>query len=272
MSPGGRTAADPNRMSILEHLEELRSRLIKAGLSVVAGFAVAYAFSDQIYEIVVRPAKAALPAGTKLAYTGLADPFILYLKVSVLAGLFISAPLVLTQLWLFISPGLYRKEKKWVFPFVGGATFFFSLGGYFAWRTILPFACSYFIGVGNQAGFTPVITVRELLSFELQLILGTALVFEMPVLVFFLTRIGILTPPFLWHFFPHTMVALWFLAAWLTPPDVLSMILVGVPMTGLYLLSIAICWIFQPKREPVPVEKGSAPPGPEEPGDGDAPR
>ncbi len=235
-------------MSILEHLEELRSRLVKAALGVLAGFIVAYAFSGQIYEFVVRPAREALPEGTRLAYTGIADPFLLYMKVSLLAGLFISAPLVLTQLWLFVSPGLYRKEKRWAIPFVAGATFFFVLGGGFAYEAILPFACRYFIGVGDEAGFMPVITVKELLSFELQLILGTALIFEMPVLIFFLTRIGIVTPAFLWHYFPHTMVGLWLLAAWVTPPDVLSMILVGLPMTFLYLMSIGISWLFLPSR------------------------
>ncbi len=249
MSPGSRTVGDPNRMSILEHLEELRSRLVKAALSVLLGFSIAYAFSGQIYEFVVRPAREALPEGTRLAYTGLADPFLLYLKVSLLAGLFISAPLVLLQLWLFISPGLYRREKKWAIPFVAGATFFFVLGGAFAYQVILPFACRYFIGVGNEGGFMAVITVKELLSFELQLILGSAVIFEMPVLIFFLTRIGIVTPAFLWHYFPHAMIGLWFLAAWVTPPDVLSMILVGLPMTFLYLMSIGISWLFHPARK-----------------------
>lgn len=246
--PSGSERADTDRMSIMEHLEELRSRLLKAALSVVAGFVVAYGFSERIYDFLVIPARDALPEGTRLAYTGIADPFILYLKVALLAGLFISAPLVLTQLWLFVSPGLYRKEKKWAVPFVMGATFFFVLGGGFAYKVILPFACRYFIGVGQEAGFMAVITVKELLSFELQLILGTAVVFEMPVLIFFLTRIGVVTPAFLWHYFPHTMFVLWLLSAWLTPPDILSMFLVGLPMTVLYLFSIGISWIFLPEH------------------------
>lgn len=261
MTPGSRRVGDPNQMSILEHLEELRSRLVKAAVSVLAGFIVAYAFSKQIYEFVVIPARDALPEGTRLAYTGIADPFILYLKVSLLAGLFISAPLVLFQFWLFVSPGLYRKEKKWAIPFVAGATFFFTLGGAFAYKAILPFACRYFIGVGEEAGFMPVITVRELLGFELQLILGTALFFELPIVILFLTRIGIVTPAFLWHYFPHTMVGLWFLAAWVTPPDVLSMMLVGFPMTLLYLLSIGISWLFLPGRTRAPSEETPGPAG-----------
>ena len=244
-----RAIGDPDRMSILEHLDELRSRLLKAALSVLAGMILAYAFSGQIYDFIVRPAKEALPEGTRLAYTGLADPFVLYLKVSLLAGLFISAPLVLLQFWLFISPGLYRKEKRWAFPFVAGATFFFLLGGGFAYRYILPFACRYFIGVGEEGGFMAVITVKELLSFELQLILGTALLFEMPVVILVLTRIGIVTPAFLWHWFPHSMFVLWLIAAWITPPDVLSMILVGLPMTALYIFGIGVSWLFMPRKK-----------------------
>jgi sec-independent protein translocase protein TatC len=235
-------------MSILEHLEELRTRILKSALGVVAAVAITWNFSRQIYDFIVIPAKEALPEGTQLAYTGIADPFILYLKVSLLGALFLAAPWLLTQFWLFISPGLYKKEKRWAIPFVGAATFFMVLGAGFAYRVILPFACRFFIGVGNESGFMPVITVKEILSFELQLILGTALIFQLPIVVFFLTRIGILTPTFMWHYFPHSMVALWLMAAWLTPPDVFSMILVGLPMVLLYLFSIGVSWAFQPKR------------------------
>jgi sec-independent protein translocase protein TatC len=234
-------------MSILEHLEELRSRLLKSALSVVVAVVLCWNWSREIYNFLVIPATEALPEGTRLAYTGIADPFILYLKVSLMAAAFLATPFVLYQFWLFVSPGLYRKEKRWAFPFVAGATFFFALGGSFSYEVIVPFACRFFVGVGTESGFMPVITVKELLSFELQLILGTALIFELPVVVFFLTRIGILTPSFLWHYFPHSMVALWLAAAWLTPPDVFSMILVGLPMMFLYLFSIGVSWVFQPR-------------------------
>ncbi len=235
-------------MSILEHLEELRSRLLKIALSLVVAVVVTWNFSRQIYDFIVIPAKEALPEGVRLAYTGIADPFVLYLKVSLMAALFLAAPAVFAQFWLFVSPGLYKRERRWAIPFVVAATFFFTLGGAFSYKVIVPFACRFFISVGNESGFTPVITVKELLHFELQLILGTAVVFEMPIVVFFLTRIGILTPSFLWHYFPHAMVALWLAAAWLTPPDVFSMILVGLPMMLLYLFSIGVCWLFLPRR------------------------
>ena len=250
-------------MSLIEHLGELRSRLLKSAIAVIACVALTWTYSDRIYSFLVVPAEAALPQGTHLAYTGIADPFILYMKVSLMSAAFLASPILFLQFWLFVSPGLYRKEKRWVIPFVLAASFFFALGGWFAYRAILPLACEFFIGLGNEAGFQPVITVKELLSFELQLILGTAVIFEMPILVFFLTRIGILTPAFLWHYFPHAMVLLWFVAAWVTPPDVFSMVLVGLPMMGLYVLSIGVSWIFQPAK--TRARKAAAKPAPADP-------
>jgi sec-independent protein translocase protein TatC len=251
-------------MSILEHLEELRSRLLKSALSLVVAVAVAWNFSRQIYDFLVIPAMEALPDGIRLAYTGIADPFVLYLKVSLMAALFLAAPVVFAQFWFFVSPGLYKRERRWAIPFVVATTFFFTLGGAFSYKVILPLACRFFISVGNDSGFMPVITVKELLHFELQLILGTAIIFEMPIVVFFLTRVGVLTPAFLWHYFPHAMVALWLAAAWLTPPDVFSMILIGLPMMLLYLFSIGVCWVFLPRRpeSESTSERSGPPPGP----------
>lgn len=248
---------DPNRMSILGHLEELRSRLLKVAVAVVVAFSVAWSWAPRIYNFVARPALEQFPPGVKLAYTGIADPFTLYVKVSMLAGFFMAAPFVLYQVWMFVAPGLYRKEKRWVFPFVTAASSFFFLGGAFAYKAIIPYATRYFISLGEEGDFTPVITVRELLAFELQMILGTGFVFEMPILVFFLTRVGILTPAFLWHYFGPAMFVVWLIAAWVTPPDIFSMMLVGVPMTALYFLSIGVSWLFMPRRQEP--EKAPAP-------------
>jgi sec-independent protein translocase protein TatC len=245
-------------MSILGHLEELRSRVLRCVLALVAGFALAWSFAPRIYGFIVEPAIAQLPPGVKLAYTGVADPFLLYMKVALVGGLFLALPYVLAELWMFVAPGLYRKEKRWVVPFAAGASFFFFLGAAFAYVAIVPFAVRYFISVGQEAGFQPVITVRELLSFELQMILATGGVFEMPVLVFFLTRVGILTPPFMWHYFGHALFVIWLVAAWVTPPDIFSMMLVGLPMTLLYVLSIGVCRLFLPRRAEATAADGSA--------------
>jgi len=239
---------DPNKMSFLQHLEELRYRLMRSVIALVVGFFAAWPVSETIYDVLVRPVKGALPEGTKLAYTGISDPFLLYTKISLFAAIFVALPYALLEFWLFISPGLYPREKRWAIPFVVVASFFFFLGAVFAYLVIVPYACQYFIGLGVEAGFQPVITIREVFSFVMQLILATGAIFELPVLVFFLTRIGIVTPAFLWHYFGYAFFAIWFLAAFLTPPDVLSMALVGFPMTLLYLFSILVSWVFLPKE------------------------
>jgi len=245
-------------MSILEHLEELRSRLVRSSIVVLLAFFVGWYFSPQIYTFLAAPALTELPSGTKLAYTGISDPFLLYMKVALLAGLFLASPYLLWQLWMFVAPGLYRKERRWVIPFVAAATIFFVIGGAFAYYVVVPFTCSYFIALGEEAGFQPVLTVRELLSFELQLIVASGGVFEMPVLVFFLTRIGVVTHTFLWHHIGHAVFVIFLIAAWITPsPDAFSMIVVGAPMTLLYLLSIGVSWIFRRR----PASGASAAPG-----------
>lgn len=235
-------------MSFLEHLEELRSRLLRSLLALVVGFFLAWPVSGRIYEFLVVPVKASLPPGEKLAYTGISDPFLLYTKLSVFAAIFLAFPYVLLQFWLFVAPGLYPRERKWVIPFVTVASIFFFMGAAFAYVVVVPYACRYFITLGVEAGFRPVITIREVFSFLLQLILACGGIFELPVVVFFLTRIGLLTPAFLWHYFGYAFFVVWALAAFMTPPDVISMAMVAVPMTLLYLLSILISWVFMPRK------------------------
>ena len=243
---------DPNRMSFLQHLEELRARLMRIVIVLAAAFFLAWPVSGYIYDFLVIPVKASLPEGAKLAYTGISDPFLLYTKISIFTAIFVGLPYTLLEFWLFVSPGLYSREKKWVIPFVVFASAFFFAGATFAYYIIVPYACVYFIGLGNEAGFAPIITVKEVFSFLMQMILATGAVFELPVLIFFLTRIGIVTPAFLWQYFGYAFFVIWFIAAIVTPPDVFSMMLVGIPMTLLYLLGILVSWVFKPKSPAPP--------------------
>ena len=238
---------DPNRMSFLQHLEELRSRLLRCFLVMVAAFFLAWPISGRIYDVLVIPVTESLPGGARLAYTGLADPFLLYTKISFFAAIFVGLPYVLLEFWLFVSPGLYPREKRYAIPFVVVASFFFFTGAWFAHAVIVPYSCKYFISVGEEGGFQPVITVKEVFSFVMRMILATGAVFELPVIVLFLTRIGILTPAFLWQYFGYAFFGIWLLAGIITPPDVVSMVMVGAPLTFLYLLSIGISWMFVPR-------------------------
>jgi sec-independent protein translocase protein TatC len=237
------TETDPNRMSFLQHLEELRARLLRIVIAFVVAFFLAWPVSGYIYDFLVIPVMRALPAGVKLAYTGISDPFMLYTKVSVFSAIFVGLPYTLVEFWLFISPGLYPRERRMAIPFVSLCTAFFVAGATFAYFVIVPYACEYFIGLGNTAGFEPVITIKEVFSFIMQMILATGGVFELPIIIMFLTRLGLVTPPFLWHYFGYAFFAIWFIAAVVTPPDVFSMMLVGIPMTLLYLLGIGFSWV-----------------------------
>jgi sec-independent protein translocase protein TatC len=244
--------ADPNRMSFLEHLEELRARLLRCVLVLSAVFFGAWPVSGYLYDFLILPVKQSLPEGTRLAYTGISDPFMLYTKICVFAAIFVGLPYTLLEFWLFISPGLYPREKKWAFPFVTSASLCFFVGSAFGYYVIVPYACQYFIGLGTEGGFQPVITIKEVFSFVMQLILATGGVFELPVLIFFLTRIGLVTPAFLWHYFGYAFFVIWFIAAIVTPPDVISMMLVGIPMTLLYILGILVSWLFKPRSGEAP--------------------
>ncbi len=250
--------SDPNRMSFLQHLEELRARLLRCVLVLAAAFFGAWPVSGYIYEFLVRPVKDSLPAGARLAYTGISDPFLLYTKISIFTAIFVGVPYILAEFWLFVAPGLYPRERRWVVPFVVSASAFFFLGAYFAYLVIVPYACQYFIGLGNDAGFMPIITIKEVFSFVMQMVLATGAVFELPVVIFFLTRIGIVTPAFLWHYFGYAFFAIWFIAAVVTPPDVFSMMLVGIPMTLLYLLGIFVSWASRPRVPVTPHEQPAA--------------
>lgn len=241
-------AADPNQMSFLQHLEELRSRMLRIAVALVLGFFVAWPFSGEIYGYLAEPVKNALPEGARLAYTGISDPFLLYTKLSVFAAILLALPYGLLEFWLFVSPGLHAREKRLVVPFVVIATAFFFAGASFAHGIIVPFAASYFISLAEAEQLQPVIEIGKVFSFVTRLILATGAVFELPVLIFFLTRIGIVTPAFLWHYFGYAFFVIWAVAAFMTPPDVVSMVMVATPMTLLYLLGILVSHLFQPKQ------------------------
>lgn len=237
-------------MSFLEHLEELRRRVIYSLLSVAAGFGVAWYFAERIFELMQRPIVEALrnhKMDEKLVYLNPTEPFNLYLKVGLVAGLFLASPLVLYQVWLFISPGLYRREKRYVLPFLVFTVGLFLAGGYFGYRLVYPAALDFLLGYGEQ--FRPMITVGEYTDLFLTVILGLGLVFEMPVLVFFLALMGVVDAGFLWRNLRYAVLVIFMLAALLTPTtDIVNLCIFAAPMVALYLLSIGIAWLVHPKR------------------------
>jgi sec-independent protein translocase protein TatC len=235
------------RMTLLEHLDELRRRISYSLVAVVVGFMVCWYFARPIFAVLARPIMQFLPPGDTLAFTGLIDPFMLYVKVGLLAGIFLASPVVLYQVWLFIAPGLYRSERRIVLPFVLFTTLFFIAGGYFGWAVAFPMVCRFLLQVG--ADFRQVITVNEYFAMASKVILGLGLVFELPVLILFLARLGIVDHRFLLHHFRYAVIIIFVIAAVITPtPDVATQSVFAVPMVALYLLGIAVAWLFGKKR------------------------
>ena len=236
------------KMSFLEHLEELRKRLIISMLSILGAFLLCWNFANRIFAWIQIPLAKYLPAGDKLVYTRLTEPFMLYMKVAFFAGIFLASPIIMFQLWQFIAPGLYKRERRWAAPFIIFATLFFIAGGYFGWRVILPGACNFFLATGKD--FNQMIKVDEFFSFASKMILASGLVFETPILIFFLARMGIVTPAFLLQKFKYAIVLSFIIAAIVTPsPDMVNQTALALPMILLYLIGVGVAWIFAKKVE-----------------------
>ncbi|HYH06389.1 MAG TPA: twin-arginine translocase subunit TatC [Thermoanaerobaculia bacterium] len=244
--------ADPEselpKMTFLDHLEELRKRLMWSFIAVAVGFLACWAFAEPIFAKLQEPLTNFLPPGDKLAYTRLTAPFFLYMKVAFFAGLFVASPFVLYQLWMFISPGLYKRERRLAAPFIILGTLFFVMGGYFGYRYLLPATCSFFVETGKQ--FKQMITVDDYFSFASVIILATGCVFETPILIFFLARLGIVTPAFLMQKFKYAVVLAFIISAIITPtPDMVTQAALAVPMILLYLLGTGVAFVFGKKHE-----------------------
>ncbi len=234
------------KMTFLEHLEELRKRLIVSIVALGVAFLVCWNFADRIFGLLARPLSKFLPPGEKLVFTRLTEPFLLYMKVAFFAGIFLSSPIILWQLWLFISPGLYKRERRYAVPFIIIASLFFLLGGYFGWRVLLPGTCAFFLETGKQ--FKQMIKADEFFSFASMIILATGLVFETPILIFFLARLGVVTPAFLMQKSKYAIVLAFIIAAIVTPtPDMVTQTALALPMIALYFLGVGIAYIFGKK-------------------------
>jgi sec-independent protein translocase protein TatC len=236
------------KMSFLEHLDELRTRIIRSLLAVVVGFVISFAFIERIFRFIMEPLQAVLPDGGKLIYTEPAEAFILYMKVAALVGLIIALPALLWQAWSFVAPGLYANEKRLAIPFVVSGTVFFVCGALFSHYVVFPAAWVFFAGFSTDyMEFTP--RIAPVFSLYVRMGLGLGAVFQIPTLVMFLARIGLVTPGMLARNLKYALLAVFVVAALITPgADPLSQVLVAVPMMGLYILSIGIAWVFRKRK------------------------
>lgn len=230
-------------MSFLDHLGELRKRLTRSAVAVGISFLICWYFIVPIFKFLARPIEPYLENGmSDLAFTDMTEPFFVYMKVALVAGLFFASPYVFVQLWGFLSPGLYRKEKRLVFPFVFFTVGFFVGGCSFGYWVAFPFMCDFFMKMGED--FFAIITLTKYVSLLVKVLLGLGLVFEMPVLIFFLAKLGIVDSAFLIRWFRHAVVIIVIIAAIITPtPDVATLLVFSAPMVVLYMIGIVVAWM-----------------------------
>jgi sec-independent protein translocase protein TatC len=237
------------KMSFLDHLDELRRRIIYALLSVLVGCGIAFFWVDRIFQFIFTPMKAALPPGQSLIYTEPGEQFFLMFKIALMAGLIIASPVVLSQVWLFIAPGLYSREKKLAIPFVTMGTVLFVSGAAFSHYKVFPVIWKFFATSSiDFVTFMP--RIEPAFSWYLRLMLGTGVTFQVPTVVLFLARMGLITPRFMIRNFKYAVMIIALVAAVLSPdPGGVGMLMMGGPVIVLYVLSIGIAWAFGKKRE-----------------------
>jgi len=232
-------------MSLMEHLDELRRRIVHSALYLFGGFIVAYYFHERLYAFVEAPLDR---LHIKLNYTHPMDPLNLYLQVSLIGGAIIASPFILYQVWLFIAPGLYQRERRFVVPFMVATVGLFLTGAFFGYWYVLPGALKILI-VDFGSKFNSIITIEEYTGFFMSVILGLGISFEMPVLIFFLAMFGIVSPSFLWKNIRYAILAVFLVAAIITPsPDPWTMCIYAIPMLVLYMIGIAVAWWVHPSR------------------------
>ncbi len=236
------------KMSFLEHLDELRKRIVRSCLAIAVGVAATFAFIDRIFNFLLAPTRRALPPGVKLIYTQPGEAFSLYVTVALIAGVVVAAPFIMFQVWMFIAPGLYSNEKRMAYPFVFFTTVGFVLGAAFNHYIAFPFMMAFFASFNTpDLAFMP--KLEDVFGLYSKMMLGMGVVFQMPTVVFFLAKMKLVSAHFLASQFKYAVLIIFIVAAVITPTgDMMTQTIFAAPMLGLYILSIIIAWVVGPKR------------------------
>jgi sec-independent protein translocase protein TatC len=236
------------KMSFLEHLDELRKRIVNSCIAIGVGVVLTFAFIDRIFNFILAPTRRALPPGVKMIYTQPGEAFSLYVTVALIAGVVVAAPFIMYQVWLFIAPGLYSNEKRMALPFVFFTTAGFLLGAAFNHYIAFPFMMAFFASFnGVDLAFMP--RLEDTFGLYTKMLLGMGVVFQMPTVVFFLAKLKLVSAHFLARHFKYAFLIIFIAAAVITPTgDMMTQTIFAAPMVGLYLLSILIAWVVGPKR------------------------
>ncbi len=238
------------KQTFIEHLEDLRKRLIISLIAIGIGFIVCYLFSREIFQFLMMPLEKALPRGATMIFTTPAEAFFTYMKVGLLAGVFAASPVVLYQIWLFVAPALYSHEKRYVIPFVFSSTLLFVGGAAFGYFVVFPTFAKFFMHFATEF-IQPAPRLKESLAFCSMILLTFGLTFELPIFILFLSKLGVIDSRMLARNRKYVIVGIFIVAAILTPPDPLSQVMMAIPMVALYEISIWVARIFgrRPKAE-----------------------
>lgn len=243
-----RRNADPEaRMPFLDHLGELRRRLMYCFLVILAGFVLCFSYAEQIFEVMMLPLMKSLPEGQQLIFTSLPEPFFTYLKVGLAGGVALGLPVIFYQIWRFVAPGLYPQERRHVFPLVIWSTILFVVGASFGYFIVFPLAFGFFVGFGS-ASIKAMPAVAPYFSLFLRLMFGFGLIFELPVVMVFLARVGLVEADFLRKQRKFAILIVFVVSAMLTPPDVISQMLMAGPLLILYEISIVLVRIVRKNK------------------------
>jgi sec-independent protein translocase protein TatC len=238
---------EDEKIPFTAHLEELRKRLVICFIAVGVGFVASYGFKEKLFQILSQPLMRVMQADEKLIFTGLPEAFFTYLKVSLLSGIMLAAPVILYQFWMFVAPGLYQKERRLLLPIVFLSSVFFVGGSLFGYFIVFPFGFKFFLGFASDT-IRPLPSMREYLSFSAKLLLAFGLVFELPLVITFLARLGVVSVEFLKKNRKYALLLFFAGAALLTPPDVVTQIMMALPLMALYEISIIGARVFSKKK------------------------
>ena len=238
---------EEGKLPFTGHLDELRKRLITCFIAIGIGFVASYAFKDKLFSILVNPLVSVMEAGDTLIFTALPEAFFTYLKVALLSGIMLAAPVIIYQFWMFVTPGLYKKERRILIPIVILSSVFFIGGSLFGYFIVFPWGFKFFLGFATET-IRPLPSMKEYLSFSAKLLLAFGLVFELPLVLTFLARIGIVSVDFLKKNRKYALLLFFAGAAILTPPDVVTQVMMALPLMVLYEISIIGAKVFGKKK------------------------
>ena len=242
-----RNRKDPNNMTLLEHIEELRIRLLWIVGGIIIGVLASVSYSERIVNIAIAPLQKALPNGSKIIFTGVTEAFWVRLEAALVAGIIITIPFTFYQIWLFIKPGLKEREKKFAIPFVFFFTLFFMSGVIFAYKVVLPIGFSFLLRYGGKE-LSAMPSIKQYMSLFLRMLTAFGLVFELPIITFILSRMGMINAKDLIKKSDYALLIIFIVAAVLTPPDVFTQFLMAGPLILLYIISIVIAYMFSTKK------------------------